>query len=282
MRSPLLHDTVAALFSRCLLLAASLLISAATPAQELAVPADETAATPELRRYSVELIVFENSSAVVSGNELFRPEELPQRPDVTMHDDLVPADGLVSIEDLAEPSPEDLSPIEAAAGSVGFGDLTDAGDAADTVAGEVIDLNTPLEEIVGYDYVRWTRIDPEQFTMTEIYDKLVLLDAYTPVLHSGWIQVTFDEEFTPTVRLRSLGPVPLRFGGGLTLYLGRYLHLVVDLTLEHGASNPTLLHEFVRQLTCARRHMNPYLPQREYRNRSEMRLRAQFRCRSLL
>ena len=34
------------------------------------------------------------------------------------------------------------------------------------------------------------------------------------------------------IRLRRVGNAPLRLDGNLTLYLSRYLHLVVDLTIE--------------------------------------------------
>ena len=68
--------------------------------------------------------------------------------------------------------------------------------------------------------------------MKDIYEKLVTLDAYKPLMRAAWTQATYEKDQTLPIRLRRLGNSPLRLEGSLTLYLSRFLHLVVDLTLE--------------------------------------------------
>ena len=68
--------------------------------------------------------------------------------------------------------------------------------------------------------------------MRDIYSKLRTLDAYKPIMHTGWTQSPVEKDIAPPIRLRMLGQAPLGLGGHLTLYLSRYLHLVVDLALD--------------------------------------------------
>jgi hypothetical protein len=75
-------------------------------------------------------------------------------------------------------------------------------------------------------------LDPEEHAMKDIYEKLVELDAYKPIMRAAWTQATFEKDQTLPIRLRRLGNAPLRLDGELILYLSRYLHLVVDLTIE--------------------------------------------------
>ncbi len=72
----------------------------------------------------------------------------------------------------------------------------------------------------------------EDYTMTEIYNKLVELDAYQPLVRAGWTQPTYEKEVTGPIDLQTLAESPPWLAGSLTLYLGRYLHLVVDLTMN--------------------------------------------------
>jgi hypothetical protein len=72
----------------------------------------------------------------------------------------------------------------------------------------------------------------EDYTMTEIYNKLVELDAYEPLVRAGWTQPTYEKEVTGPIDLQTLAESPPWLAGSLTLYLGRYLHLVVDLTMN--------------------------------------------------
>ena len=51
-------------------------------------------------------------------------------------------------------------------------------------------------------------------------------------MHVGWTQPAFPEEETPTIDLALLGEPPEGLAGTFTLYLSRYLHLVVDLAMD--------------------------------------------------
>lgn len=103
------------------------------------------------------------------------------------------------------------------------------------------------EVLTGIESSRVARqyMDPEltmlgrrDYTMNEIYDKLVKLDAYKPIMRAGWTQPTYEKAVTAPIPLRRLGNPPQRLNGSLTLYLGRYLHLVVDLTMDANKSGP--------------------------------------------
>ena len=75
-------------------------------------------------------------------------------------------------------------------------------------------------------------LDPDRYAMVDIYKKLVALDAYEPIMRVAWTQATYEEADSLPIRLRRLGNAPLRLDGNVTLYLSRYLHLVLDLTIE--------------------------------------------------
>ena len=72
----------------------------------------------------------------------------------------------------------------------------------------------------------------EEFTLIDAARQFELLDAYKTMMHFGWTQPTFPEEDTPAIELRLLAEPPEGLAGTLTLYLSRYLHLVVDLALD--------------------------------------------------
>ncbi len=105
-------------------------------------------------------------------------------------------------------------------GELVFGDMaTDTGDGSDETAPE-----TFLPEFVLHV--------EEEFTMTDVASMLERLDVYRPVMHFAWTQVTRPEEETQPIELRTLAEPPEGLDGSFTLYLSRYLHLVVDLSLE--------------------------------------------------
>lgn len=70
-----------------------------------------------------------------------------------------------------------------------------------------------------------------ELTMTATRERLERLDAYEPLLHVGWTQTVIDEKLTPALPLARFGAVPDGLDGELTLYLSRFLHLVVDISL---------------------------------------------------
>lgn len=79
-------------------------------------------------------------------------------------------------------------------------------------------------------------LDEEAFGMQNIYDMLERLDVYEPLIHVGWTQTAIPREATPELRLDRLGPVPDGLDGTLELYLGRFVHLVVDVSLDAQAA----------------------------------------------
>jgi len=77
----------------------------------------------------------------------------------------------------------------------------------------------------------------DQFTMQKVVEQLELLDVYQPVLHGGWIQPGYPQSDAVLMHLAAFGELPPGLDGSFTMYLGRYLHLVVDLALTApGAS----------------------------------------------
>ncbi len=75
-------------------------------------------------------------------------------------------------------------------------------------------------------------LDENEFGMNNIHDMLRRLDVYEPLMHVAWMQTALPEENTPALRLDRLGPVPDGLDGTLKLYLGRFVHLVVDVSLD--------------------------------------------------
>jgi hypothetical protein len=51
-------------------------------------------------------------------------------------------------------------------------------------------------------------------------------------MRAAWVQPTIEKDKTMPIKLRRLGNPPLRLDGTVTLYLSRFLHLVLDLSLE--------------------------------------------------
>ena len=72
----------------------------------------------------------------------------------------------------------------------------------------------------------------DEFTMQDVLDRLNRLDVYQPIMHFGWTQPAYPRDVTPPIELRTFGEPPPGLDGSLTLYLSRFLHLVVDLSLQ--------------------------------------------------
>jgi len=160
---------------------------------------------PEIRRYTVEVIVFAYAEDVSIGTEIFLPDVI----------EVVEPDPF-AIHGTGEEGalPDDSVPTHA-----------DKDADSNTDDGENAELD---EEDIRFEMVLLT---DEELTMTDTLDRLDLLDAYEPLLHVGWTQTALPEEETPTLDLREFGEPPDGLTGGLTLYLSRYLHLVIDLEL---------------------------------------------------
>lgn len=192
---------------------------------------DTTAVEKELRRYTVEIILFSYADTVSSGSEIFIPDPVdepvePAEPLLDTEEDT--QSGFMAGEEIVEnPAPE-------------YGDLLDEFE------------DEELVELIASDRIDLQVLMPDELTMMEIHEKLVLLDAYQPVMWAGWTQVTLAEEETPLIRLRRLGNLPLAFDGNLKLYLSRFLHLVVDISMDgespvaEAPSQPTPASRFER------------------------------------
>ena len=141
---------------------------------------------PEVRRYTVEVIIFRYAQEVSTGSEVFPPDEppviLPSEEEGIALTDTLPQ--------LVEATPEPL----------------------------------PDTELV--------LLDAADYQLGDILDRMRRLDVYEPVMHFGWTQATWPEEQTEPVPLHRFARPPPDLDGDITLYLSRYLHLVVDLQLE--------------------------------------------------
>lgn len=150
----------------------------------------------EVRRYMVELIVFSYAQDVSVGTEVFPPDK-------PIVDDTV----FLDIE----------GPIES--------DLTgNQRQIAQTLEGEGQGLAEADREIV---FLR-----EKEFTLNDVAERFERLDVYEPIMHVGWTQLTHPEEVTKAIELWEFGDVPAGLDGSFTLYLSRYLHLAIDLSLD--------------------------------------------------
>jgi hypothetical protein len=155
------------------------LLTIATEAQEEVVEDVE-----EIRRYTIEMIIFKYAQDVATGSEIFPGDR--------------PAPEPYSLEQ--DPLLEEELPLE--------------------------------EDPVVFRDVELVLLGEDDYTMGEILGRLERLEVYDPIMHFGWTQITWPEEETQAIELGSLARLPEGLDGHLTLYLSRYLHLVVDLQLD--------------------------------------------------
>lgn len=151
----------------------------------------------ELRQYTVEVIVFEYADGVATGEEIFLPEPAPEPP---------PDEVVVEYIQLPDYKAE-------RAALQNYEDVE-------------------LEEVELYGPAKIFRTEAADLTMQDTFERLRRLDAYQPILHGGWTQNTVERDVARPIQVRILGDTPLRLSGELTLYLSRYLHLIVDLALD--------------------------------------------------
>lgn len=203
-------------------------------AQDTAV--DETTVEEEpVRRYTVEIIVFSYSDDASVGSEIFLPDEPP------------PEEGLILDEDGNPILSRDTEIPE-------FGDHVVAGKGVEPGEEEDASLTWIIvpgfaEEPADEAPVLLTRgadreepnpfqlvlLAEDEFLLGDVAEQFELLEAYETLVHFGWTQPTFEEEATPPIELQLITEPPEGLAGTLTLYLSRYLHLVVDLALDAPA-----------------------------------------------
>lgn len=176
----------------------------------------EEDAAPE--RYTVELVIFEYTNSALSGNEQFLPKDLPAQRETGSMD-------LLTFGDPGSFYEPDMG--------LATDDADGVDDGSDMPQGDQPIVDEELEEIPSHIIqTRLEVLDPETHAMPDIYRQLVALDAYRPIMRAAWTQATYEEEQTLPINLRRLGNAPLRLDGTLMLYSSRFLHFVVDLTIE--------------------------------------------------
>ena len=156
----------------------------------------------DLRRYTVEIIIFSYAQNVSTGSEIF-PPDVPL--DVEIMDDIPLGEEL-----------EDTSTLES----------------IPEVAAEPEAVEDPEDETP--DKYELVMLAEEDFGLVETYEHLERLDAYEPLMHFGWTQPTYPDEEVEARPLSSFATPPNGLEGELTLYLSRYLHLAIKLQLDES------------------------------------------------
>jgi hypothetical protein len=178
-------------------------IAAAQAQDETPVDTDDQ---EELRRYQVEVVIFAYARDVGVGTEYFPPDDVVESrfgaPIVL--EELI--DEFVDPEADEETAPDSSSE-----------DLAESEEAPEP----------PFRLLA-----------EEELTMIGIFDQLDRLEVYEPLMYFGWRQLTFPDEEPQARALREFGEPPAGLEGSLTLYLSRYLHLLVDLELAAPAEVP--------------------------------------------
>lgn len=180
------------------------------------LPEDEA----PIKRYTVEVLVFTYEEDVFTGSEVFLPDPPPEVEDPLLDEDEIPVFTDVQEAVLDEASEEDeelpphwvIVPAENADEPVVVSDLSE----------EDVDVN-PFQLVL---------LSEDEYMLGDALRQFELLDAYATLMHVGWTQPAFPEQETPAIELGLFGRLPEGLGGTLTLYLSRYLHLVVDLVLD--------------------------------------------------
>jgi hypothetical protein len=172
------------------------LLSLFLPALVLAQDAPIETEEEEIRRYTVEVIIFRYVEDVGLGSEVFLPDEIE------------------------EPESED-----------GLDLIGESEDAPEPAAAQPEEVAEELEPEPLPD-IELVLLDEESYELIETFERLENLDAYEPLMHFGWTQATWPEEQTEAIPLHLFARPPAELDGSLMLYLGRYLHLVVNLQLH--------------------------------------------------
>lgn len=201
---------------------------------QTALPDDEAEEEQELRRYSVELIVFAYAEDVATGSELFLPEvvEVEQPALIDEQDDLWSLEGPVPDDSTANAG-EDVDEDDKALAEEETDEVppvlfNEFGERVNEDGIPIDDYGNLIYQADPYALVFFTE---DELTMLDTWDRLDALDAYEPLLHVGWAQAGQPQEETDPIPLEDFESPVSGLEGAFTLYLSRYLHLVVDLEL---------------------------------------------------
>jgi len=182
-------------------------------------------------RYRVEFIIFAHNR-FDNAEEHF--DTVPQESRFAAGDEPIPlryfdADDRLALRELVEapiippPVPEQL-PTE-------IGGETAAADESKLDADTVLEawLDPALVEGPATRY-----LDLDELTLLPVLDRLERLDAYTPLVHSGWEQNGLAEADAVPVDMSEFGISNPR--GTIRLHMSRYLHISVDLAYRDVAA----------------------------------------------
>lgn len=199
------------------------LLSSTALAQTQQAPLYSAAAEEEpkdaLPRYRVELIVFAYSEDASGSTEMWMPDEPP--PETAVIES--PIEPAIVVDEAIDFEVLEQQRLEAAARELEEFDALLEDD--DLVALELaIDVAEDEES---------TRIlFPGELVLGESLGRLERLGAYLPLLHAGWIQTVNEQDDTEAIPLNAFGELPRGLDGSVTLYMSRFLHLVMNLELD--------------------------------------------------
>ena len=89
-------------------------------------------------------------------------------------------------------------------------------------------------EIVRVGPVSFNRLPTDEYRLQEQFGKMRASRNYRPIAHTAWRQPVFGPAQATTLELSSLAQTPARLGGSVSIYVSRFLHLKLDLSLaEH-------------------------------------------------
>lgn len=195
---------------------------------------------PLVPEYAIEVIVFEYAGSAASTTEVFTPdvkviEDLPP-PGAGFSADIppkLPADEIPMADEL----PVDEMPMDDDLPLTMVMIPDEIGIESEEPAEPVFVLlpGETLEEIPTYESRGIRLIPPEEYQLQSAFNRLKRLAAYRPLMHTAWIQPVVEQGATKAFPLRRIGDPPLRLQGTISLYLNRFLHMAVDLSLEQKA-----------------------------------------------
>lgn len=204
---------------------------------------------PPIPEYAVEMIVFEYTGSAASTTEIFAPDvevvDDQPPPGADFSADIPPELPVVEVSMAGEMPVDEVPMDELPVDEVPIDDelsLTMAIPDETGIEGEVLAEpvfvllpGETLEEIPTYESRGIRLIPPEEYQLQSTWNRLKQLAAYRPLMHTAWIQPTVEQEATKAFPLRRIGDPPLRLEGAISLYLSRFLHMAVDLSLEQKA-----------------------------------------------
>lgn len=189
-----------------------------------------------LTRYQIEIIAFAYHD--------FDPSEenFEQAPRGTLLDLLAP--NLLQTEEPDAPHPDsleleaipDLSLSELEALSMETATSSTPIQAADEPASEANALqppSLPAPDDFFEDGLWYRLLTDEQLQLVDEFERLDRLDAYTPLVHGGWIQEGLPEVDAIPFDLSQLGAFNPR--GTIRLHVSRFLHVRIDLSYQSDA-----------------------------------------------